>query len=74
MSTASELNNLGEEVRRQGRPEEAGRSMKDLVFDPETAAPFVVTMVLTTHDFGTAADGAENPAAGAAGTGTEDAE
>lgn len=36
MSTASELNNLGEEVRRQGRPEEAGRSMKDLVFDPET--------------------------------------
>ncbi len=36
MSTASELSNLGEEVRRQGRPEEAGRSMKDLVFDPET--------------------------------------
>ena len=36
MSTASELSNLGEEVRKQGRPDEAGRSMKDLVFDPET--------------------------------------
>ena len=36
MNTASELSNLGEEVRKQGRPDEAGRSMKDLVFDPET--------------------------------------
>ena len=32
MSTASELSNLGEEVRRQGQ----GNSMKDLVFDPVT--------------------------------------
>lgn len=31
----AELNSLGEEVRKQGRPE-TGRSMKDLVFDPET--------------------------------------
>ncbi|MDE6574777.1 MAG: hypothetical protein K2L84_05565 [Muribaculaceae bacterium] len=27
---------FGEEVRRQGRPEEAGRSMKDLVYNPAT--------------------------------------
>ena len=36
MNTPSELSDLGEEVRRQGRPDEAGRSMKDLVFDPVT--------------------------------------
>ena len=44
---------FGEEVRRQGRPDVAGRSMKDLVYNPVTGEFEQVTRGENTDNRGT---------------------